>query len=168
MGNLFLSSSFSFYRLNAFDTSSPPPTSISRSSAGRARAFLIFTSLIYSPLFKPLQKTVSYAYTLHFVLFIAPFYYVLFCGAPFKAGQRLRASLVRIFKQLLHRCRVNIDFRLAATLGPKSSFKKLPKQSIRTADISQLCDQISRPPEPLALRLSSNLMVGVARYVTEH
>ncbi|KLO17000.1 hypothetical protein SCHPADRAFT_926107 [Schizopora paradoxa] len=58
---------------------------------------------------------------------------------------------------------------LAATLGSKSSFKKLPKQSIRTADIPQLCDQISRPPEPLALRLSSNLMVGVARvYKIKH
>ena len=63
---------------------------------------------------------------------------------------------------------VNTRFRLAATLGSKSSFKKLPKQSIRTADIPQLCKQISIPPEPLALRLSSNLMVGVARYVTKY
>lgn len=53
--------------------------------------------------------------------------------------------------------------RLAATLGAKSSFKKLPKRSVLTADISQLCDLIAEPPEPLALRLSSNLMIGVAR-----
>ena len=55
--------------------------------------------------------------------------------------------------------------RLAATLGAKSSFKKLPKRSVLTADISQLCGLIAQPPEPLALRLSSNLMVGAARYV---
>ncbi|KAI0756960.1 Rec8 like protein-domain-containing protein [Daedaleopsis nitida] len=52
---------------------------------------------------------------------------------------------------------------LAATLGAKSSFKKLPKRSVLTADISQLCGLIAEPQEPLALRLSSNLMVGVAR-----
>ncbi|KAF9526495.1 Rec8 like protein-domain-containing protein [Crepidotus variabilis] len=52
---------------------------------------------------------------------------------------------------------------LAATLGSKSAFKKLPKRSVLTADISQLCDMISEPAEPLALRLSSNLMFGVVR-----
>ncbi|KAI0801231.1 Rec8 like protein-domain-containing protein [Fomes fomentarius] len=52
---------------------------------------------------------------------------------------------------------------LAATLGAKSSFKKLPKRSVLTADISQLCGLIAEPPEPLALRLSSNLMIGVTR-----
>ncbi|KIM85185.1 hypothetical protein PILCRDRAFT_96366 [Piloderma croceum F 1598] len=53
---------------------------------------------------------------------------------------------------------------LAATLGSKSTFKRLPKRSVLTADITQLCDLIAEPAEPLALRLSSNLMVGVARY----
>ncbi|KAI0724582.1 hypothetical protein C8T65DRAFT_704409 [Cerioporus squamosus] len=48
---------------------------------------------------------------------------------------------------------------LAATLGAKSSFKKLPKRSVLTADISQLCGLIAEPSEPLALRLSSNLMI---------
>ncbi|GLB36139.1 putative N terminus of Rad21 / Rec8 like protein [Lyophyllum shimeji] len=52
---------------------------------------------------------------------------------------------------------------LAATLGSKSTFKKLPKKSILTADIAQLCDLIAEPSEPLSLRLSSNLLVGVAR-----
>ncbi|KAJ7900331.1 Rec8 like protein-domain-containing protein [Mycena olivaceomarginata] len=52
---------------------------------------------------------------------------------------------------------------LAATLGSKSTFKKLPKRSVLTADISQLCGLIATPAEPLALRLSSNLMIGVAR-----
>lgn len=54
--------------------------------------------------------------------------------------------------------------RLAATLGSRSTFKKLPKRSVLTADITQLCDLISEPVEPLALRLSSNLMFGVVRY----
>jgi N terminus of Rad21 / Rec8 like protein len=53
--------------------------------------------------------------------------------------------------------------RLAATLGSKSTLKKLTKKSVLTADISLLCEQIGQPSEPLALRLSSNLMVGVAR-----
>ncbi|KAH6917396.1 Rec8 like protein-domain-containing protein [Coprinopsis sp. MPI-PUGE-AT-0042] len=52
---------------------------------------------------------------------------------------------------------------LAATLGSKSAFKKLPRRSVITADISNLCDLISQPAEPLALRLSSNLMFGVVR-----
>lgn len=53
--------------------------------------------------------------------------------------------------------------RLAATLGSKSSFRKLPKRSVVSADITQLCDLIATPVEPLALRLSSNLLVGAAR-----
>jgi hypothetical protein len=56
-----------------------------------------------------------------------------------------------------------VSSRLAATLGSKSVFKKLPKRSVLTADITQLCDLISEPAEPLALRLSSNLMFGVVR-----
>ncbi|TCD71548.1 hypothetical protein EIP91_008929 [Steccherinum ochraceum] len=52
---------------------------------------------------------------------------------------------------------------LAATLGAKSSFRKLPKRSVASADIVQLCNLIADPPEPLALRLSSNLMIGAAR-----
>ena len=63
------------------------------------------------------------------------------------------------------RSRLLRDCRLAATLGPKSSFKKLPRRSVMTADISELCNLIADPEEPLALRLSSNLMVGAVRYV---
>lgn len=58
---------------------------------------------------------------------------------------------------------------LAATLGSKSTLKKLTKKSVLTADISLLCKQIGQPAEPLALRLSSNLLVGVARvYKLKH
>ena len=59
--------------------------------------------------------------------------------------------------------KLKILFRLAATLGAKSSLKKLNKRSVMTADITGLCDLIAEPSEPLALRLSSNLMVGAAR-----
>ncbi|KZT56442.1 hypothetical protein CALCODRAFT_518103 [Calocera cornea HHB12733] len=52
---------------------------------------------------------------------------------------------------------------LAATLGSKSALRKLPRKGILSADIPQLCEMISSPPEPLALRLSANLMVGVIR-----
>ncbi|KAG8895690.1 hypothetical protein FRB99_000386 [Tulasnella sp. 403] len=52
---------------------------------------------------------------------------------------------------------------LAATIGAKASFRKLNKRSILSADIEKLCDMIAEPDEPLALRLSSNLLVGVAR-----
>ncbi|KAI0296187.1 Rec8 like protein-domain-containing protein, partial [Russula brevipes] len=58
---------------------------------------------------------------------------------------------------------------LAATLGARSSFNRLPKRDVMGADITQLCDLIAEPAEPLALRLSSNLMVGVARvYKVKH
>lgn len=57
--------------------------------------------------------------------------------------------------------------RLAATIGSKASFKKLNKRSIISANISKLCDMIAEPEEPLALRLSSNLLVGVARCVSD-
>ena len=56
---------------------------------------------------------------------------------------------------------VIITFRLAATMGSK--MKKLPRRDVISADIAQLCNLIATPPEPLALRLSSNLMVGVVR-----
>ncbi|KAG8824852.1 hypothetical protein FRC19_000963 [Serendipita sp. 401] len=58
---------------------------------------------------------------------------------------------------------------LAATLGSKSTLKRLTKKSVLTADISHLCNMIAQPSEPLALRLSSNLMIGVARvYKLKH
>jgi hypothetical protein len=70
-----------------------------------------------------------------------------------------------IFSLTLLRVVLNAIWRLAATLGARSSFKKLPKRDVMGADIIQLCGLITEPAEPLALRLSSNLMVGVARYV---
>lgn len=94
--------------------------------------------------------------------FNPPTYYVFYCGTVGKERQWLWSSVVKN-TFILYRNGLLILLRLAATLGSKSTFKKLPKRSVLTADISQLCDLIAEPAEPLALRLSSNLMVGVAR-----
>ncbi|OLL25915.1 Meiotic recombination protein rec8 [Neolecta irregularis DAH-3] len=56
---------------------------------------------------------------------------------------------------------------LAATLGSKASFKKIQKRDIINVDVSKACQYIVQPPEPLALRLSSNLMVGVTRIYSQ-
>ncbi|KAG9031270.1 hypothetical protein FRB95_002910 [Tulasnella sp. JGI-2019a] len=52
---------------------------------------------------------------------------------------------------------------LAATIGAKAPFKKIHKKSILSVDITNLCKLVKDPEEYLALRLSSNLLVGVAR-----
>ncbi|KAG8739633.1 hypothetical protein FRC10_005369 [Ceratobasidium sp. 414] len=57
---------------------------------------------------------------------------------------------------------------MAATLG-KTSIGKLNRRNVLKADIGKLCGLVSEPAEPLALRLSSNLLVGVARvYKVKH
>lgn len=50
---------------------------------------------------------------------------------------------------------------LAGTLGSKS--KKLSKQDIVRADLVKYSERIIEPEEPMALRLSASLMLGVAR-----
>ena len=58
--------------------------------------------------------------------------------------------------------------RLAATLGSKSSLKRLQKRDILSVDVPEACTFLSNPPdEPLALRLSSNLMYGVTRVFSQ-
>ncbi|CAG8449541.1 14767_t:CDS:10 [Funneliformis mosseae] len=52
---------------------------------------------------------------------------------------------------------------LAATLGSRSNFRKLSKKEVNSVDIVNACKYITTPPEPLALRLTSNLMVGISR-----
>ena len=51
--------------------------------------------------------------------------------------------------------------RLAATLGTRS--KRLTKKDLTAIDLSKTCEMIATPPEPMALRLSGCLLVGVAR-----
>ncbi|CCJ31417.1 unnamed protein product [Pneumocystis jirovecii] len=43
---------------------------------------------------------------------------------------------------------------LAATLGSKSSLKRLQKREILSVNVPKACEYLSEPPEPLALRLS--------------
>ncbi|WOO80995.1 Meiotic recombination protein rec8 [Vanrija pseudolonga] len=52
---------------------------------------------------------------------------------------------------------------LMGTLGPRD--KKLGRNSkaITNVKISRVCDDIAEPPEPMSLRLSSHLLVGVTR-----
>lgn len=52
---------------------------------------------------------------------------------------------------------------LVATLGSKSSLKKVSRKSILDVDVEKACHTIMEPDVPLALRLQSNLLVGVTR-----
>ena len=58
---------------------------------------------------------------------------------------------------------INLNLRLAATLGPKSNAKRLGRRDLNTINISDTCAFLSSPPEPHSLRLSANLMIGVSR-----
>jgi len=59
------------------------------------------------------------------------------------------------------------SFRLAATLGAKSTLKRLQKRDILSVDVPRACTFLSADDEPLALRLSSNLMYGVTRVFSQ-
>ncbi|WVR09559.1 hypothetical protein IAU60_006628 [Kwoniella sp. DSM 27419] len=50
---------------------------------------------------------------------------------------------------------------LMATLGPKN--KKITRRQLTSVDLPSTCELIAQPPEPMALRLSGALLVGVAR-----
>ncbi|KIR71619.1 hypothetical protein I310_04295 [Cryptococcus deuterogattii CA1014] len=50
---------------------------------------------------------------------------------------------------------------LMATLGPRN--KKITRKQLAAVDLARTCDLIAQPPEPMALRLSGALLVGVAR-----
>ncbi|GAA5825770.1 hypothetical protein JCM5353_001420 [Sporobolomyces roseus] len=54
---------------------------------------------------------------------------------------------------------------LAASIGVKGSagVKKLSKKELLACDLVKACEQVAAPAEPLALRLSSNLLSGIAR-----
>jgi meiotic recombination protein REC8, fungi type len=63
--------------------------------------------------------------------------------------------------------RFHLTLRLAATLGAKSVLKKLQKREILSVDVPRACAFVSGEDEPLALRLSSNLMYGVTRVYSQ-
>ncbi|KAG0039887.1 hypothetical protein BGZ82_006292 [Podila clonocystis] len=71
-------------------------------------------------------------------------------------------------KEILARKDTNLGrIWLAATIGPRSTLTKLSKKEVNGVDIVRTCRDISQPPEPLALRLSSNLLVGVVRVYSQ-
>ncbi|KAH7392678.1 Rec8 like protein-domain-containing protein [Pyrenochaeta sp. MPI-SDFR-AT-0127] len=52
---------------------------------------------------------------------------------------------------------------LVATLGAKSSLKRINRKQIFEVDVEKACQTISNPVAPLALRLQGNLLYGVSR-----
>lgn len=48
-------------------------------------------------------------------------------------------------------------------MGPRTNMKKVSKKDFTSVDIVETCKYLESPPQPLSLRLSSNLMVGVTR-----
>ncbi|KAF7908199.1 uncharacterized protein EAF01_003954 [Botrytis porri] len=52
---------------------------------------------------------------------------------------------------------------LVATLGSKSSTKKITRKAILDVDVKKACNTIIEPDAPMALRLQSNLLYGVSR-----
>eukprot|EP00842_Homolaphlyctis_polyrhiza_P004214 jgi/Hompol1/4794/HPOL_003886-RA len=52
---------------------------------------------------------------------------------------------------------------LAATLGDRGTQKKLGRKEVTAVNVIDTCNFLACPPEPLALRLSSNMMLGVSR-----
>lgn len=56
---------------------------------------------------------------------------------------------------------------LAATLGAKHSLKKIHKKDFLSVDVRKTCHYIAAPTEPLALRTSSSLMIGVSRVLAQ-
>ncbi|BGP36800.1 R8 protein [Rhodotorula kratochvilovae] len=60
-------------------------------------------------------------------------------------------------------------FWLAATVGARgsASVRKLSKKELLGCNIVKACEKVIQPDEPLALRLSSNLMFGITRVYSQ-
>ncbi|KAM5443217.1 R8 protein [Microsporum ferrugineum] len=52
---------------------------------------------------------------------------------------------------------------LVATLGAKSTTRKVNRKAILGVDVPKACDMIIRPDAPMALRLQGNLLYGVSK-----
>ncbi|KAL1970210.1 hypothetical protein VTN77DRAFT_5370 [Rasamsonia byssochlamydoides] len=52
---------------------------------------------------------------------------------------------------------------LVATLGPRSTSRKVNRKAILGVDVPRACDTIMNPEVPMALRLQGNLLYGVSR-----
>ncbi|KAK4550788.1 hypothetical protein LTR36_000368 [Oleoguttula mirabilis] len=56
---------------------------------------------------------------------------------------------------------------LVATLGSKSTLKRVSRKAILDVDVQKACETIVTPEAPMALRLQSNLLYGVARVYSQ-
>ncbi|KAF2083394.1 hypothetical protein K490DRAFT_51799, partial [Saccharata proteae CBS 121410] len=56
---------------------------------------------------------------------------------------------------------------LVATLGSRSSLKKVNRKAILSVDVTKACETILQPEAPMALRLQSNLLYGLSRVYSE-
>ncbi|KAI9682535.1 MAG: hypothetical protein M1829_000328 [Trizodia sp. TS-e1964] len=56
---------------------------------------------------------------------------------------------------------------LVATLGAKSTLKKVTRRAILDVDVPKACETILTPEVPMALRLQSNLLFGVTRVYSQ-
>ncbi|KAL2356650.1 Rec8 like protein-domain-containing protein [Cryomyces antarcticus] len=56
---------------------------------------------------------------------------------------------------------------LVATLGSKSTLKKVNRKAILDVDVPKACETIIQPEAPMALRLQSNLLYGVSRVYSQ-
>ncbi|KAK4998596.1 R8 protein [Elasticomyces elasticus] len=56
---------------------------------------------------------------------------------------------------------------LVATLGSKSTLKKVNRKAIIDVDVPKACETILTPEAPMALRLQSNLLYGVSRVYSQ-
>ncbi|KAI9787869.1 MAG: hypothetical protein M1835_002624 [Candelina submexicana] len=56
---------------------------------------------------------------------------------------------------------------LVATLGSKSTLKKVNRKAILEVDVAKACETILTPEAPMALRLQSNLLYGVSRVYSQ-
>ncbi|KIW09555.1 uncharacterized protein PV09_00428 [Verruconis gallopava] len=52
---------------------------------------------------------------------------------------------------------------LVATLGQKSTARKISRRAIQDVDVPKACETIIAPEAPMALRLQSNLLFGISR-----
>ncbi|KAK5115079.1 hypothetical protein LTR62_001776 [Meristemomyces frigidus] len=56
---------------------------------------------------------------------------------------------------------------LVATLGSKSTLKRVSRKAILDVDVQKACETIIEPEAPMALRLQSNLLYGLARVYSQ-
>jgi hypothetical protein len=77
-------------------------------------------------------------------------------GKPDPKPQRIQAKLTR--PVLTSRKYGVATVWLVATLGSKSSLKRINRKQIFEVDVSKACQTIVDPVAPMALRLQSNLL----------